>query len=686
MDAQTRSELLIALARCGAPEPKKIPAEPAATENAPAVITPEYAATVFPVVKTRPRAMEPVGGSLEGYTDNQRKIAEARLAIVRHVQVLADMHGKEAAVQEVVKAAKDGALPPHLQALVPVANAKFGQGTKKTGLSRDPLYKWMRGLKEKGMPGLAPGIRQADMSIPVWAPLFLKYYQRPQRPSIKQAYSEFYAEYVISAATQAPPSYDAVKRFVHKMAVQAAQTGRVTGNAMLKLKAHKLRSTKDLYPGDVYTADGTTFDAEIQHPQHGRPFKPEVTLIVDVATRRCVGLSLCWAENSMTVLDALRMACLYGGIPSMFYTDNGPGYRNAFLAGPSVGMCTRLGIEITHSIPGRPQGKGLMERAVQTICEPAAKKFRSCMHADMDPDTGKKVFKISRAQIKKHGSSPLLPTWADFCETMLERVQEYNSTPHRALPKHTDLETGKLRHMSPDEYWRRFEESGKWEPVRVTADVSEDLWMPSEVRKAHNGMIEFYNGKYYSAALEEFHGERVEVRYDIWDSSKVFIHKIHGPRICVAKLDGNTIPYFPASRLEAARANRQKAQLIRLERKAQEIAPGATLSLPESEPAFTIADAFTAPVREKEPVLADSHTVEIETTAKPLTPKIDRRPVFMDAYKKYEWLMTHKDQQTASDAAWLAEYATTEEYEAYADMYEHKGIAYMPQHATAEQK
>ena len=145
------------------------------------------------------------------------------------------------------------------------------------------------------------------MGVPDWAPAFLAIWQRPQKPTVADAYKEF------SDCCEGPtPSIFAVRRFLAKMADADREAGRETGNALLKRRPHKRRSTDELWPTDVYTADGTTFDAEIQHPVHGRPFKPEVTFILDVATRRCVGMPVIRARPRRSVV---RCPCGCCGAP-----------------------------------------------------------------------------------------------------------------------------------------------------------------------------------------------------------------------------------------------------------------------------------------------------------------------------------------------------------------------------------
>jgi putative transposase len=615
-----------------------------------------FAAAQAPAVAagTLPATEAPAGlpRSLAQLTKHQRETALARLAFVREIERCTPLVGKEGAIRNLVKAAKDSALAPRLADLVAVANDRMSAGR---GLSRRRLYDWCRMFAEGGEAALAPRHTGKDMTVPVWGEAFLAHYQRPQKPAVTNAYKDFAAEWPGKA-----PSIFAVRRWLEKMAMADREAGRATGNALLHLRPHKRRSTDELWPTDIFTADGTTFDAEIRHPIHGQPFKPEVTLFLDVATRRCVGLSLGLAESGYVILDALRMACLFGGIPAQLYTDNGSGYCNQLMTAEGCGMMDRLGIEMIHSIPGRPQGKGLMERAVQTICEPVAKRFATCSHADMDPDAAKKVFKITRAQIKKDGSSRLMPSWDEFKAAMLARVEEYNATPHRGLPRVEDQTTGRRRHLSPNEAWQGFVQRG-FEPVRVSEEIRDELFMPGLPRQVRNGEIQFFNSIYYADELADFHLDYVEVRYDIWDASKVYVWTTQGEKICTAILDGNSIPYQTQSRMEAALEKRKTAQLAREGKKVAAISPGATIQL---------ADSLT---HSPESVALNR---SVEQTAKTTAPAPTKRPFFTSVQGRYAWLMHNRDRWTDKDEAWMADYVRSPHYADLHDYYRYEGIAW----------
>jgi hypothetical protein len=60
---------------------------------------------------------------------------------------------------------------------------------------------------------------------------------------------------------------------------------------------------------------------------------------------------------------ALRPALASRGVPEAIYVDNGSAFVDAWL----LRACAKLGIKLTHSAPGRPQGRGKIERLFRTV-------------------------------------------------------------------------------------------------------------------------------------------------------------------------------------------------------------------------------------------------------------------------------------------------------------------------------
>jgi putative transposase len=63
-------------------------------------------------------------------------------------------------------------------------------------------------------------------------------------------------------------------------------------------------------------------------------------------------------EDSVRLAAALRPALAARGVPDGIYVDNGSAFVDAALRRAAA----RLGIKISHSAPGRPQGRGKIER------------------------------------------------------------------------------------------------------------------------------------------------------------------------------------------------------------------------------------------------------------------------------------------------------------------------------------
>jgi len=603
----------------------------------------------------------PAPGALK---DWQRQVATARKSLLAEIGRIGASVGTESAIRNMVRLAAEGGLPEHLQRLVPIANAKAGGEGKRT-LSRRSLYRWL-GDAKAGFAALAP--RDAEkIVIPPWAPALMKLRARPQGVSLAWCL-ERWAE--AAPAGVAPPSYAAARRFIDKVGAVERARGRMLPREIKAIRPFVRRSTDHMNPGDCYTADGHTFDAEVAHPAHGKPFRPEITGVLDVATRKCVGWSAGLAESTWAVMDATRHAVETCGIPALYYVDNGSGYKNACQAEEVIGFADRVGYEITHSLPYNSQARGIIERAHQTIWVRAAKELPTYMGADMDREAKQKVFKLTRKHIATAGSSPLLMPWADFLAWCQSKVDAYNARPHRSLPKIRDAATGKLRHMSPNEAWEAAIASG-WEPVLPTAHERDDLFRPYRLAKVIRGEVRLFNNLYFSPALEEHHGDQVQVGYDIHDGSRVWVRDLEGRLICVAEFEANKRAYFPQSVIDRAAEKRAQARERRLETHLQEVRDELAAPLLIEHQA-AVAVPLQMPVEHCESN-ANRSTYDENVVS---LPSAETRPLFGTDPDKYRWLMAHKAAWTADDGEWLWEYVASDDYEALLPRYAFQGLAW----------
>ncbi|VXC72713.1 transposase [Pseudomonas sp. 8Z] len=495
------------------------------------------------------------GISTSRLTDDQRDVMSARVSIIREVERMSQMVSQQRAILTLVGLARDGQLSPYLAERVERANDRK---TADRTLSERTIKRWLADFRKHGEIALAPIRRKPDMTLPVWAPVFLKHYQRPQKPSAEAAYADFTAEY------PGAPSIHAVRRMLAKMAPQVREQGRMGPRELKSLKAHKDMNADVLWPNDVWVADGHKFDAEVINPDTGQIFRPEVTTIIDWGTRRIVGFAVNLAESTLATLDALRDALTRVGMYAVFYVDNGKGFKNETI----YEVNDRLGGTITHSLPYSSQARGVIERSHRTILVRLAKTYDSYIGADMDKEASTRVHKLSRKELGLGLKPKQVPEFVQFIADLGNALDDYNHRPHRGLPKIRDIETGRLRHQSPMESWKSAMAEG-WEPIMADADVVATIVRPQEVRTTTRAKVQLHGHTYFLQALEPYHGKEVRVGYDFRDASRVWVHTLDGELIGEALINGNTVDAKPQSLMDKAKEKRIEGQVNKLGKKAK---------------------------------------------------------------------------------------------------------------------
>ena len=84
---------------------------------------------------------------------------------------------------------------------------------------------------------------------------------------------------------------------------------------------------------------------------------------IDDHSRAVMGARWAFHEDVVRLAAALRPALAVRGVPESAYVDNGSAFVDAWL----LRACAVLGIKLVHSRPGRPQGRGKIERFFRTV-------------------------------------------------------------------------------------------------------------------------------------------------------------------------------------------------------------------------------------------------------------------------------------------------------------------------------
>ena len=525
----------------------------------------------------------PNQGIENGLTERQRLVESARkgvLKAIEDVMAIAKV-SKEAAMQTVLTQARMGGYE-HIAKMFELA--RDGRGATGDLPSVRTIKRWFAARDEGN---LVPIIPTANVKLPDWASLFLTHYQQPQKPSVTAAFERFLPEWMaVAPPLTKMPTIHMARRLLERVGNVSREKGRMGEREIKNIKAYKVRDFLHLNPSDIYSADGHTFDAEVMHPQSGKPFRPEITTIIDIATRKIVGWSIDLAESGLAVLSAISNAAERNGIGAIFYVDNGGGYKNAMMTDEATGLMGRLGMTMKNSMAYNSQARGVIERLHKSVWVKAAQTQSTYIGEKMDRQAMQLVHKTTRKAAKTNvilkGTPALaniqslnpnvMMTWQEFMQFCEYFVDQYNNRPHRSLPKILDVSQVR-RHMTPNELWAlKIEQGAKL--ITITAEDKHTLFMPQEMRVVQRCQVFLKSDRYFSQELEEYHGDTVRVAYDIHDPMHVWIYDDVGRLICTAEWNGNSIDYMPKSVVERAQDKRVDAQVRRLDAKKANVEAG----------------------------------------------------------------------------------------------------------------
>ncbi|MCB4362663.1 transposase [Hydrogenophaga taeniospiralis] len=614
-----------------------------------------------------------------------KSVADARVHLVNTVLELVPLHGLKRSCALFAAQLVTGEAGAEVQSIARTAN----QRARGDMVSARTLERWISAHREHGWWGLLPvSVEVAPvperMEQDVAAVLGLYHSRNPMFRKLTMAAKEVTRsmgrdfdtwEALYARARRALDKYGKS----HEANVALIKSRHSGSERDVKLP-FKRRDASMLAPLDVWVMDGHTFKAKVRHPDHGAPFAPELTLAKDWSCRRIMGWSASLSENVFAVGDALRHGIGQHGIPAVLYTDNGAGETAKPMDCPIDGFAARLGIDHRTGIPGKPQGRGVIERSWQTHAINCARQFGSYQGSDVDGGEFRKVAaelaKEQRAvrRSKETGTvvrlSNKCPTWPQFVEAVDRMVHEYNSTHrHRSLPKRAD---GK--HMTPDEAWAaKFDPSLQHLP---TQGELRELFMPAVLRTARRGEVAFFNQVYSAPELmrRDVEGHEVSVRYDIHDPSWVRIYTLDGQFVCDARFAANRIDAMPKAVVQMAREKRVAAT-VRLRQQQIETALRELNSPVDADNTVFLPELTTPEVLGS--TLGAQTSSSLPDSSKGEAAQADSgRPFFDTPGARYEWLMRHRDAWTGVDQEWLAQYVESDSFEQLREYYEGRGLGW----------
>jgi len=210
--------------------------------------------------------------------------------------------------------------------------------------SRDTVDRWIRAWRQGGFAALVPSPRQStlrtDADILQVAAALKR--ENPARTAAQVAR-------ILATAKGWAPSESTLLRLFHRLELPGADGATHDGGAVFgRFEAGD--------PNELWTGDAL----------HGRRIGGRKTYLfafIDDHSRLLPGYRWGFAEDTVRLAMPFRQAVQARGIPKALYVDNGSAYVDSWL----LRACAKLGVRLTHSTPGRPQGRGKIERLFGTV-------------------------------------------------------------------------------------------------------------------------------------------------------------------------------------------------------------------------------------------------------------------------------------------------------------------------------
>ena len=391
-------------------------------------------------------------------------------------------------------------LQPYIEDGIPLI-----QLADTNGISERTLRRWLSAYRQDGLAGLKRQNRSdrgkrrklnKDIEVAIRQQVSKK--QRPPLTVIHRRVMLLAKEKGVPA-----PSYSLVADIAQSIPLAAKALA--SGDEEEFRKHEFVHRQEASAPNELWQADHTLLDIELLDAK-GQVCRPWLTLIVDDYSRAIVGYYLCaGAPSAINTALAFRQAIWRKadpewpacGIPETLYVDNG----SDFISEHINQVCIALKIRLMHSMPGRPRGRGKIERLFRTVNDMLLAELPGYLKGDQSQ---------SRPQL----------TITEFTAKLEAFItQTYH---HR---NHGTTGEAPIKRWSEGNFLPRLPENLE------TLDLL--LMRVAKLRRVQRDGIRFKSNRYVEPTLAAFVGEWVELLYDPRDLAEIRVYH-EGRFVCRA--------------------------------------------------------------------------------------------------------------------------------------------------------
>lgn len=341
------------------------------------------------------------------------------------------------------------------------------------------------------------------------------------------------------------PSYPTVARYIdYLMNERRGKNARLlAGKGMREFKNQLMvkasRNTKALPVMGLVQGDEHTFDIWVKYTfPNGKTkaIRPQLVAWLDTRSRCFVGDVVCVKANSQILKQSL-LNMLYGdvgGVPEWILIDNGKDYTAETMTGrkrsdrvsfdsETKGFYRSIGIQDDmRSLPYQPWSKAQIERSFGTL----VRKFEKWVASYTGTLTGSRTADKVNKDIPKMLERDELLSLEEFCELWRKWRDEYHQSFHSGLKVQGE------RWHTPLQVFQNAEERYiKAAPPKSFATI---LMMKAERVLVRNIGIKKFGYEYRADELCHYIGDKVDIKWDANDVTKLYVYTVGGQKICEA--------------------------------------------------------------------------------------------------------------------------------------------------------
>src|SRR5579864_75541 len=286
-----------------------------------------------------------------------------------------------------------------------------------------------------------------------------------------------------------------------------------------------IRKVEAVRPNQYWISDHMIHDVWVRNDgvfgelDDNEAFRPTLTCIQDMRSRRIVGTAWCVNPSSESISSALRFAMRLYGRPQTLYIDNGKDYKRVAGSGAQIpgvspdcqGVLNRLGINSQHCIPYHPQSKQI-ESFFKTLHQrfdvlfKAAGCYCGTSPASRPEECAAALREHKRLMREGKPENSPLPLASEFIQLAANWIDEFNFCfPHSGQ--------GMNGRTPRDIYDAELPESNR-APVQAI-DVAQLFWNREKRIVAEGGCVNLFNARYEPADPESYAALMLAVKTEV---------------------------------------------------------------------------------------------------------------------------------------------------------------------------